>query len=329
MSSFASTRDIALPEEWYSHPLQSALFTTGLRVPVFADALAKELIVRGHMGPDDSIPGDYRGICYIPGIPNEFLYHLTRTYGNPLTEMAPRERTVIVITPPLACFDKHHLLGAKVVLDKMSDEPLMVLHKEAPPPTLEFDVQHAFQHMQCAMHKMFPEIPFDFMGARLNNLASGLQNIVCYLRMSCDINETEQRYIDTSEVVTSVIDGHRPFVRTRVIPMPSLDAFTDNGYLIRVSVEESHHGIIANNEYFTRIFDGAQAFITSGFGCNLSFRHVKVNRAPGEIVICVHDPSFKYETNTLLDAVNGMKEMLSDSLGINVQSFDVEKLITF
>lgn len=32
----------------------------------------------------------------------------------------------------------------------------------------------------------------------------------------------------------------------------SLDAFTDNGYLIRASVEESHHRTIANNEFSQR-----------------------------------------------------------------------------
>lgn len=329
MSSFATPYDVMLPEEWYSHPLQSALFGAGLRVPVFADALTKELVSRGFLGPDDKVPADYRGVCYIPGIPNEFLYHILRTYGTPLTEMAPRERTVVVITPPVACFDNHHLLGAKVVLDKASGDPLMVLHKDDPPPTLEYDVHHAFQHAICAMSKMFPGVPFEFMGARLNNLASGLQNIACYLRLAQDINEGDQRYIDTSEVVSSIDGGHRAYVRTRVIPMPSMEAFMDNGFLVRVSIDASDHCIICNNDYFTSIFDGAQAFINTGFGGDLSFRHVKVNKSQGEIVICVHDPAFKYETGTLTDTINSMKEILADSLRLRVSGYEVEKLVAF
>ena len=322
--------DVLLPEEWYSHALQSALFGAGLRVPVYADALSDELKTRGFLGPDEKVPANELGICFIPGIPNEFMYHMMRTYGTPITEMAIRQRTVVVITPPLACFDNNHILGAKVVTDHNSGEPLMVLHKDAPPASLEYDVQHAFCHLHAAMAKMFPGNPFDFIGARLNPLTSGLQNIVCHLRLAYDIKETEQRYIDTSEVVMNLTDAYTPNVRTRIIPMPSMDAFLDNAYNIRVVVGQGDLPYVTRYDSFTSLFDGAQDFINRAFEGALSFRHVKVNKNAGELVICVHDPTFKYETCTLEDQIIGAQGDLATSLGVgDIPKVEVERVVSF
>lgn len=297
-------------------------------MPVYADMLGKELRERGMIGNNESVPGNERGICYIPGIPNEFMYHMTRTYGTPLSEMVQRDKLVVVITPPLACFDNHHLLGAKVVRDTNTMEPLMVLHKEDPPPTLDFDANTAFCHMHCAMSKLYADNPYDLVGARLNPLSSGLQNIVCYVQMSEKINETEQLYIDTSEVVTHLTDGHKTYVRTRIIPMPSLDALNDNAYSIHIKIKEGQESYVYNNDNFTKIFGGGQALVNEIFGGELNFRHAKVNRTRGEVIIGVHDTGFRFETNIIADMLQNDIIKLDAFMGFAAESVEVDRVVT-
>lgn len=275
----ATTPDVLLPDEWYSHRIQSEFFRAGLRMPVYADALSAKLGV--------PVPHDDHGMCFIPGIGDDLIAELWRSHGSPMHDRFTQENLCVLASPPLCLFDNTHLVGAHVQVDA-SGEPTRVVSMDSLPRDFNREVTSSI----CLAFTTFVNNVTDgyVVGARLNMLSSGLQNVVVFVHVPGGAPLTRQVYLPVLEHIRRAYDytpprcfGSGKDLRIRVIPRPveHLDGFFgDLGKVICVSVDK------IRDACYNQAFDMVQQILSTHMD-DMVFRYLKMDKARDVVIIAV------------------------------------------
>jgi hypothetical protein len=275
--------DIALPHEWYPHALQSELFGAGLRIPVIGSRLGKFAF------EGQCVPTDASGICYIPGVSDEGVWDSEDDLCRGVIESIVRDPSLVcaLITPPLATFDNDHLFGARIVTGKRDGQPFAIA-MDHPPKGLRNDIRRCMDMAIDAIVARAPQARFKVLGARLNKLCSGLQNVLMILEFEDTVPFHKQEYLQipvvdpgyTRKLPRGML--HSRNLRARVIPSPSLST-VKAGETLCLRVEEH-----LENHTFTKLFEDVQDAVSDDIG--LVFRYLKLNRDRRELQVCMQYP---------------------------------------
>jgi hypothetical protein len=283
--ALAPAPEVLLPHEWYSHAIQSAMLGAGLRLPVDADALAAQLEDRGLLAPGARVPRDASGACYVPGVPDAFVVGLSQAPGSPLAlrrRAALPGRLIAAITPPLACFDNAHLLGAKVITTRRGGLA-RVCQKDAPPHDLQDCVRECVDYAMQALAARFPGLGLEVLGARLNKLTSGLMNVLLFVALSGG-----EHGVMRQEYVRGAPRAGHQFERVRIIPDPGFEP-PSSLFNVRLHLERAPRAALDDAAFealFGRLQDVvlSDAFLPPG---QVRFRHLKVLAVQRQVVVCV------------------------------------------
>lgn len=272
--------DILLPHEWYDHMIQTELIKSNIKMPVVTTVLKELLIERDLVGVDEHVPSGPDGVSYVPGIGDEFLAECYRRGGNPLEHN--NTNVIVLISPPLYCFDNTHWFGSKVITDDY-DNLVLVAQKDNMPGDFQQHVSRCISHIRMALDKTVPNTNYEILGTRLNQLTSGMRNLVCYVKLEHPTVLTKHMYVDTSEI------DHKwnpnSYSRTRLIPKPCLTS-NNKCFLLKFSMKDTDR----DNGTFLRYFDNVQDVVNDILP-GLSFKHLKMNKNENKVVVCLQDPS--------------------------------------
>lgn len=267
--------DVMLPDEWYSHRIQDAMFKAGLKIPVYAADIEASAF-----GEGVSVPRDDRGVCYVPGLGDDFLVDHFRMASNPIGDLYNPEHMCVVITTPLRCFDNNHWLGAKVIVH--GQDAAFVTQKDSLPDFFQLDVARVLEQAREGIAVRFPGASYSVVGARLNRLTSGHKNIVMFVHFDAPHGLDKQEYV-------RVHDETMPHARVRVIPRPVLRP-PSHVSVVKLQVDRP-----IDDGLFEQLFGRMQDAVREVTGDLAVFRHMKFNGSQQELQVCLQHDALGYD----------------------------------